>query len=183
MRIEKEKTIALFVDIQEKLAPVIHESDKVISRNVLLLSGLKALDVPAVFMRQYPKGLGDTVAPLREAMGAHTPFDKLAYSAMKDEAIRAELENRRAQGIQNVLVSGIESHICVLQTCIDLKQAGFCPVLVADCVGSRNPYDMKIGLKRAVQEGVFVTTTEAILFELCVVAGTDAFKVISKLVR
>ncbi|MCL2843345.1 MAG: isochorismatase family protein [Oscillospiraceae bacterium] len=183
MRIKKEETAALFVDLQERLIPAMDGGAEVVARNVMLLEGLKVLGIPAVFLRQYPKGLGDIVPEVREAAGDYAPFDKLAYSAMKDETIAAEFARLRAQGIQNILVTGVESHVCVLQSCIDLAEAGFTPVLVADCVASRNVFDKKIGLKRAVQEHVLLTTAEAILFELCVVAGTPEFKAISKLVR
>jgi len=183
MRIRRETTAALFVDLQERLIPVIDRGDEVVRRSVILLEGLKALGVPSVFLRQYPKGLGDIVPELRAAAGAYTPFDKLAYSAMGDEAIAGEFQRLKDEGITTVLVCGVESHVCVLQSCIDLVAAGFQPVLVADCAGSRSVYDKKIGLKRAVQEGVLLTTAEAILFELCVVAGTEEFKAISKLVK
>lgn len=183
MRIKREETIALFVDVQERLIPAMDQSEAVVRRNVLLLEGLKILNIPAVFLRQYPKGLGDIVAELRAVARDYTPFDKLAYSAMQDAAIAAEFERLRANGVQNVIVTGVESHICVLQSCIDLMEAGFQPVLVVDCVSSRNAAEKKIALRRAVQEGVLLTTAEAILFELCMVAGTDEFKAISKLVK
>ena len=183
MRIKREACALLVVDIQERLIPVIDQGDHVVSRNVILLEGLEILGVPRVFMRQYPKGLGDIVPEIRAAAGAYTPFDKLAYSAMKDAAIAAEMERLRAAGVTHVLVSGVESHVCVLQTCIDLKEAGFSPVLVVDCVGSRKPAEKEIGIKRAMQEGVLLTTAEAVLFELLVTAGTEEFKAISKLVK
>ena len=183
MRIERKSTIALFVDMQEKLLPVIHEGYLVVERAVLLLRGLNALGIPTVFLRQYPKGLGDTVTPLREIALEHAPFDKLAYSAMKDVAIATKFAQLRSEGAKNILVCGVESHICVLQSCIDLKAVGFQPVLLSDCVGSRRSGEKIIALKRAEQEGVLLSTAEAILFELCVTAGTDEFKIISKLVR
>jgi len=183
MRIERQQTVALFVDIQERLIPAMDEGEAVVQRNVMLLEGLKVLGVPAVFLRQYPKGLGDTAPELRKAAGDYSPFDKLAYSAMKDEAIVAEFERLRQSGMTNVIVSGMESHVCVLQTCIDLVEADFQPILVTDCVTSRNAFDKKIALKRAMQEGILLTTAESVLFELCVVAGTDEFKAISRLVK
>ena len=183
VRIKKEETAALVVDIQERLIPVIDQGAEVVRRNVILLEGLKILGVPRVFMRQYPKGLGDIVPEIREAAGEYVPFDKLAYSAMKDAPLAAEMERLRGTGVKSVLVCGVESHVCVLQTCIDLKEAGFLPVLVVDAVGSRSAFEKEIGLKRAMQEGVLLTTAEAVLFELLEVAGTEAFKAISKLVK
>jgi len=183
MRITKENTAALFIDIQERLVPAMDGGEELVRRSGIFLEGLKVMGIPMVFLRQYPKGLGDIVPELRAAMGDHVPFDKLAYSAMGDDAIVAEFTRLKEQGIQNVLVCGIESHVCVLQSCIDLVAAGFQPLLVADCVTSRNLYDKKIALRRAQQENVLLTTMESALFELCVVAGTDEFKVISKLVK
>ena len=181
MRIRREETIALFVDLQERLIPVMDQSEAVVRRNVLLLEGLQILGIPSVFLRQYPKGLGDIVPELRA--GEYIPFDKLAYSAIQDAAIAAEFERLYARGVKNIIVTGVESHVCVLQSCIDLVEAGFRPVLVTDCVSSRNATEKEIALRRAVQEGVLLTTAEAILFELCMVAGTDEFKAISKLVK
>ena len=183
MRINRIQTAALFVDLQERLIPAMTDGTEVVQRSVMLLEGLKILGIPAVFLRQYPKGLGDTIPELRDAAGEHTPFDKLAYSALQDEAIVAEFERLRERDIKNVIVCGVEAHVCVLQTCIDLVNAGFQPILVTDCVASRNPYDKEIALRRAEHENVLLTTVESILFELCVVAGTDEFKAISKLVR
>jgi len=165
------------------MLPVIDGKDEVLRRSVMLLEGMKVLGVPKVFMQQYPKGLGPIVPELREKMGDTEPFDKQSFSAMGDEAIAAKFTELKAQGIKHVLVCGVESHICVLQSCVDLVAAGFQPLLLADCVGSRNAYDKKIALRRAVQEGVILTTVESALFELCVVAGTDEFKAISKLVK
>ena len=183
MRLKKEETFAIFVDLQERLIPAMAGSDEIVRRSVMLLEGLKALGVPSIFLRQYPKGLGDIVPELQAAAGDYTPFDKLAYSAVGDDQIKAEIERFGVQGRKNVLVCGVEGHVCVLQTCIDLTDAGFTAALVADATGSRNAFDREIGLKRAMQEGVLLTTVESILFELCVTAGTDEFKAISKLVR
>ena len=183
MRIKKEECALLVVDIQERLISVIDQGAHVVRRNVILLEGFNILGIPQVFMRQYPKGLGDIVPEIRAVAGDYSPFDKLAYSAMKDPAIAAEMERLRGTGVQHVLVSGVESHVCVLQSCIDLKEAGFSPVMVVDCVGSRKPEEKAVGLQRAMQEGILLTTAEAVLFELLEVAGTDAFKAISKLVK
>jgi len=183
MRIRKKETVALFVDLQEKLIPAMDQKKKVVVRTVMLAEGMKALGVPAVFLHQYPKGLGEIVEELREVAGDRIPFDKNSFSAMGDAHIVAEFERLKASGVKNVIVCGVEAHICVLQSCIDLVAAGFQPILVADCVDSRNPFDKEIGLRRAMQENVLLTTVESILFELCEVSGTDAFKAISKLVK
>jgi len=185
MRILPQKTIALCIDMQEKLIPVMHDADHLIKRASILLEGLNILGVETKFLRQYPKGLGDTIPKIRALAGeAHQPYDKLAYSALGDEAIKEMLETKQAEnGIQNILVFGIEAHICVLQSCIDLKAAGFTPVLICDAVSSRNPWERELATRRAEQEEVLLSSVESILFELCRVAGMDEFKQISRLVR
>ena len=180
MRITADQTTALIVDMQEKLMPVIHEGDEILRRTLVLIEGLKLLNVPLLIPRQYPKGLGDTIPEIRQAVGEHQPFDKTAFSVCECEDAAAALHTQHRK---TVLVCGVEAHICVLQTAIDLVAAGYHPVLVCDCVGSRHPYDTKIALKRAVQEGVTLTTCEAVLFELTRRAGTDVFKGISRFVR
>lgn len=176
MRIEAEKTIGLVVDYQEKLVPAMHENEALIHNASILLEGLKILGVPMVVTQQYTKGLGMTVEPIRQAVGSEEYVDKIAFSVYDD--VKEQLE-----GKQFVLLCGIESHICVLQTVIDLKTNGYVPVLVTDCVSSRKEKDKEIALKRARQEGAILTTYESVLFELLKVAGTETSKKIQKLIR
>lgn len=181
MRILKEDTIALIIDIQEKLAPVIHQSEQIVHNTSILIKGLKALDVPMIVTHQYTKGLGMTVPKLIEAYGDNFIYsDKSAFSCMDDENIRKQVEEA---GKKNVILCGMEAHICVLQTAIDLKEMGYNVYLVQDCIGSRREYDMNVALQRAISEGIGLTTYESILFELTRVSGTDTFKTISKLIK
>ena len=176
MRIEKEQAIALVVDYQEKLMPVMHEKDQLLRNSCILLEGLNILDVPMVITQQYTKGLGMTVEAITEAVGTTEYIEKIAFTAY--DAVKWKL-----RGKKYVIVCGIETHICVLQTIIDLKAAGFVPVLVADCVSSRKESDKQVALDRARQEGAIVTTYESLLFELLKVAGTETSKKIQKLIR
>ena len=176
MRIEKEQAIALVVDYQEKLMPVMHEKEQLLRNSCILLEGLKILDVPMVITQQYTKGLGMTVEAITEAAGTTEYIEKIAFTAY--DAVKWKL-----RGKKYVIVCGIETHICVLQTIIDLKAAGFVPVLVADCVSSRKESDKQVALDRARQEGAIVTTYESLLFELLKVAGTETSKQIQKLIR
>lgn len=176
MRIEREHTIALVVDYQEKLVPAMNDTDKLIHNSCILLEGLKILDVPMVITQQYTKGLGMTVETITEAAGTAEYIDKISFTAY--DSVKWKL-----RGKKYVIVCGIESHICVLQTVLDLKAAGFVPVLVADCVGSRKESDKQVALERARQEGAIVTTYESLLFELLKVAGTETSKKIQKLIR
>ena len=182
MRIKKEETALLVVDLQEKLVPAMADAQELTRRAVMLMEGLKQFEIPTVVLRQYPKGLGDVIPAVQEVLGQYDPMDKLAYSAMQDEAIAKKMQALKAQGIKNVIVCGVESHICVLQTCTDLQDCGMQALMVCDAVGSRSGFDKEIAMRRAVAEGVLLTTVESILFELCKVAGTAEFKVISKLI-
>ena len=180
MRILKEDTIALVVDFQEKLMPVMAGKEELEVRTNILLKGLKTLEVPMIITQQYTKGIGMTIPSLLESAETEEYFDKITFSCFDDEAIKAKIEE---SGKKNVIVCGIESHICVLQTCIDLKEAGYNPILVVDCMSSRKESDKEIAILRAQQEGILLTTTEAILFELTRKAGNPTFKVISKLIK
>lgn len=180
MRLLLEDTMALVVDYQERLMPVICENEELKKRSVVLLKGLKALGVPMVVTQQYTKGIGMTIPEITDAVGSSDYFDKITFSCFEDEAVRKEIFKL---GKKVVLVCGIEAHICVLQTCIDLKTAGYTPVLVTDCIGSRKDSDRQIALMRARSEGILLTTTESILFELTRKAGSPVFKEISKLIK
>ncbi len=176
MRIEKSKSIAVVIDYQEKLVPVMMDHEKLVKNASILLEGLKVLEIPMVVTQQYTKGLGQTVADIRSAMGQESYVEKIRFSAYED--IKEELE-----GKQFVIVCGIEAHICVLQTVIDLAQAGLTPVLVTDCVTSRKEIDYQIAFERAKSEGAILTTYEALLFELLQAAGTEQSKQIQRLIK
>lgn len=176
MRIERERAVALVIDYQEKLVPVMHEKETLIHNSCILLEGLNILEVPVVLTQQYTKGLGMTVEEITNAVGTSAYIDKISFTAF--DCVKEQIKDKKF-----VIVCGIETHICVLQTVIDLKAAGFVPVLVADCVSSRKAEDKQMALERARQEGAIVTTYESLLFELLKVAGTDTSKKIQKLIR
>jgi len=178
MKITPENATALIIDLQEKIVPAISEPERLLERNRFLLDGLAVFDVPVVSTRQYPKGLGETLPEIADAMKNATVFDKTTFSCLATDEIRAAFV---ADPRPNVILAGIEAHICVLQTALDLLELGKNVYWVADCVASRNPLDAQIAFERAVQAGVVPTTAESLLFELTQVAGTPQFKQISKL--
>ena len=180
MRILPENTIAIGIDYQERLIPAINEHMAVIRNSRILFAGLELLHIPAIISRQYPKGLGDTVAEIREVTANATVLDKTSFSCHGDAGIRQALE---ASGRKTVILGGAEAHVCVLQTAVDLLAAGYQVVYVIDCAGSRKAEDKKYGLKRAGQEGALLVTCEQILFELLGGSTAPAFKDISKLVK
>lgn len=181
MRIRPDETIALVIDYQEKLVPVISEKELLISNTTRLLKGLDLLQVPMIFTQQYTKGLGMTISELTEL--TTTPFtyyDKITFSSAMDPTITEAIE---ASKCKNIIVCGIEAHICVIQTVIDLQANGYQVYLISDCISSRKEYDKKTALKRAVSEGALLSTYESILFELTVSALNPAFKSISNTIK
>lgn len=180
MRLLKEEALALVIDYQEKLMPAIDRGQALTDRSVLLLRGLCALGVPRLITEQYPKGLGTTIAPIREAADSAVTLDKVSFSCCDDAAM---LDFIRSSGKKTILICGIEAHVCVLQTVIDLRAMGYQVALVEDCIGSRSEADRQVGIKRAMQEGALLTSFESILFELTRRAKTPVFREISNLIK
>lgn len=176
MRIKREDTAALVVDFQERLVPAVADHEELMGRVKILLKGLKALDVPMIVTQQYTKGLGMSVPEIWETAGITEYQDKIHFSALS--VVEPMIQEKKY-----IVVCGMEAHCCVLQTVIDLAAAGYVPVLVTDCIGSRKPYDLEMAIRRAEQEGAILTTCEAILFELLEVAGTPLSKEIQRLVK
>ena len=145
----------------------------------LLIEGFKALDLPIIATEQYSKGLGHTVAELNGATDQHC-IEKTTFSCCGEENFITALEK---SGAKQVLIVGMESHVCVFQTVIDLLDRGYIVHLVSDAVSSRFKSDYDNAISTASRAGAVITTTETALFQLVKVAGTDGFKIISKLVR
>lgn len=178
MRIEPEHTAALVIDYQEKLVPVMHKKEALMDYSAILLAGLRVLHIPMYITQQYTRGLGMTVSDIYEAAGINQNdyIDKMTFSAY--DKVKEFIQKKKF-----IIVCGIESHICVLQTVIDLAKAGFVPVLVVDCISSRKESDIMVAIKRAEKEGAVITTYEALLFELLQVAGSDTSKKIQRLIK
>jgi len=180
MRALLEDSAAILVDIQERLVPAINNEKETIENSKKFTEGLRLLGVPIFVTRQYPKGLGDIIPELKETLGEYTPYDKISFSIFGCDEIRKALH---LSGKKNLFIYGMETHICVEQSIMDLQKAGYQTYLVCDCVSSRKEQDHRIGMKRAKAEGAILTTKEAALFELLKVAEGEAFKKISKLIK
>ena len=180
MRILKDRTAALIIDIQERLYPFIFENEKLTKNVSQLIEGLKIIGIPIFVTEQYVKGLGLTIEPLATLLGSHPRIEKMSFSCCDEPRI---MEGIAVTGKENIIIAGIESHVCVLQTVTDLKRNGYHPVVVEDCVSSRNENDKRIAIERMRQEGAIITTCESILFELLRYSGTEQFRGISRLVK
>jgi nicotinamidase-related amidase len=180
MRIEKGNCIGLVIDIQERLVPVMFKNEKFLSNSSRLILGLKELNIPIIVTQQYTKGLGETVQEISTLINPLNPIEKRSFSCYGEPGFVEKLEN---SDVKDVIICGIESHVCVLQTALDLKSAGYNPILVFDCISSRTKQNLKLALERFHFEGIMVTSYESLLFELTVSADDPSFKAISKLVK
>ncbi len=167
----------LVVDMQGKLLTLIAGHQRVTWNCRRLIDGAKLLGVPVCGTEQYPQGLGPTTPVLAERVGS-MPAKKL-FSARECAAL---IHAWRDRGIFKVLVCGIEAHVCVQQTVLDLLSLGYQVQVAVDAVSSRNDLDKQVAFRRMELSGATITTTEAVLFEWCEAAGTPEFKAISKLV-
>lgn len=180
MLMDAKTASLLIVDIQENLAPVMAEPRQVLRNASLLLQAAARLAVPVTISEQYPKGLGHTMGELLALAPQGVVCEKLHFSCAAEPAMLSRLQGfARPQ----VVVAGIEAHVCVLQTCLGLKEQGFDVFVVADACSSRKQANHDLAMARLAAAGVSVVSTEMVVFEWLHVAGTDSFKDLIKLVK
>lgn len=180
MRIKKDEVIGLVIDVQGKLLPHMYESEKVEKNIIKLAKGLEYLDIALVVSEQYRKGLGETVETVSSVIKDYNPLEKKSFSCLDERILNDAIFSKNKK---YVIISGIETHICVMQTAIDMIEAGLTPVIVEDAVSSRKENDKRIAIERLKAEGAIITTVESILFELTRFSGSEVFKSISKLIK
>lgn len=179
--LSRESTGLILIDVQEAFRPVIDGFDQVVANCGILAEGFGILGRPVLVSVQYPKGLGQTAPELAERLPEGTPVvEKLRFSACGVEAFDAALEEA---GCTDWVVAGIETHVCVNQTVLDLIARDYAVHVAGDAVSSRAPANRTLALERMASEGAEITSTEMALFEMLEVAGSDEFKAISRLVR
>jgi nicotinamidase-related amidase len=171
-------TALLVVDMQERLLAAIPGREQLVWNVRRLIDGARVLGLPVAATEQYPQGLGGTVPELARRLG-NVP-SKLTFSCGGCPEVFEDFENR---GIYKLLVCGVEAHVCVQQTVLDLLAGAWRVYVAADAVGSRHEIDYRIALERMDSAGATLTTTEAALFEWCQTAGTPEFQQISRLAR
>ena len=181
MLLEASKSSLLIVDVQERLLPAMAEPGEVVSRCQILLKAAEALEIPVTFSEQYPKGLGRTVPGL--ATNSAKVFEKLTFSCWRDVEMRKHFIELHEQERPLIIVAGIEAHVCVLQSCIDLYNGGFAVFAVADAIGSRKVESAALAFDRLRGAGIQVINTEMAVFELIGKAGTPVFKTLSALIK
>lgn len=177
MLIDRRRSQLLLIDIQERLAPHVAGGAAVIANCTRLARYARRLDVPATLTEHYPKGLGPTAVPVLEALGNDVPrLEKIAFSSWKDAAIRNRIEALYREGRDQIVVAGMEAHVCVGQTCLDLIAAGMNVFLVADAVGSRAVEVRDLAIRRLKRAGAHAVAHEMVAFEWLERGDTKEFK-------
>jgi nicotinamidase-related amidase len=175
-----ENTVLVAIDFQERLFPVMHDKEKLLRQVVKLIRGAVVLDIPVVLTEQYPRGLGPTLPEITGLLPDVKPIEKTCFSCCDAVSFNSSL---KATNRKQVLICGIEAHICVYQTAVALRQSGYEVQVVADCVSSRDPENKMVSLFKMGSAGIPPTTMETALFELLKIASGDRFRQISNIVK
>lgn len=178
--LDKDNAALLIVDAQERLASIMKARDLVTSNCLHLIELSKLFNIPVVVTEQYPKGLGQTLEKIRNALPVYQPVEKLTFSCCDEPLF---LDRVRRLNRKSLLLTGMETHICVLQTCVGLLQNGFDVHVVNDAVCSREEENRRTALEFMRDAGAVITSTETVLFQLLKVAGTEEFRMISKRIK
>lgn len=175
-----EETALVIIDVQGKLAKIMHQSNELLHHIEKLIKGAQLLEIPILWLEQYPKGLGPTTEQVKTLLAGSSPIEKMTFSACKNVHFQEALQDKNRT---SYLVAGIETHICVYQTVRELLDQGNEVEVVVDCVSSRTLANKKIGLEKMKSLGATVTSVEMALFELMETAEHPKFREISKLIK
>jgi nicotinamidase-related amidase len=178
--LDASNTVLLLIDFQERLFPVMHEKEKLLKNVIKLIRGAKVLEIPIILTEQYPKGLGLTIPEIKELTPEIKAVEKVCFSCTDEAAFNQVLATQKRK---QVLIAGIEAHICVYQTAMALARLGYEVQVVGDCVASRDPENKMAALFKMGAMGLSPTTTEMALFELLKLEQGDKFKQISSIVK
>ena len=175
-----DNAVLLIVDIQDRLVNML-EKDTIVSKSCALGNAARILGVETIVSEQYPKGLGNTIEPLKTALGENVKYiEKTAFSLLNQEGFEEILAST---GKKQVILCGIEAHICVFQTAMDLISKGYEVILVKDACASRNKFEFKTGIELMRQAGVKISRVEIVLFELLKSAKNPNFKEVQALIK
>ncbi len=183
MLLDRARSQLLVVDVQDRLLPAMHEGERMVENCAILMQAAHRLGVPVTVSEQYSKGLGATVARLDNVKGDAPVMEKMHFSCAADAGINTRIRALASDGRTQLLLCGIESHVCVLQSALDFAGGGLNVFVVADAVTSRKPESVAAAKERCAAEKVGLVTTEMAVFEWLHVAGTPEFKDLSKLIK
>lgn len=178
--INREEALLLIIDIQEKLLPSINKGDSVIDKNDILISTANNLNIPIIYTEQYPSGIGPTVEKLKKNLNNAVKFEKMTFSACLEDGF---LEHLKKANKKKIIVTGTETHVCVLQTIRDLLNNGYMVFVPIDAVGSRQEEIKNNALSLIRDMGAVISNTESIAFDLIQKSGTPEFKQVLKLIK
>lgn len=178
--ITTDNTALVLIDVQEKLLPAMNNKEALLDNLKKMVKGARILELPILFTEQNPAGLGSTVPQIAELLPDKKPVSKFSFSSCDTEQFIEEL---KAANRQNILIAGMEAHVCVYQTAADLVNLNYDVQVVADAVDSRTPENKQIGLEKSKAAGAGITSTEIALFELLKIAKGAKFKEIIKIVK
>ncbi len=175
-----DNTLLLIIDVQGKLASLMHDKERLFENIKKCIRGAKVLEIPILWVEQNPNGLGSTIPEIANLLEDRVPIAKKSFSSYKNNEFKESLKNLYRN---QILIVGIETHVCVYQTALDLLQDGFEVSVVVDAVSSRKEADKQIGIQKMKEEGIKLTCTEMALFELQEIAEGSRFKQILKIVK
>jgi len=178
--IQPEESLLLVIDVQGRLAASVAGSDSLIAALSRMVRGCTVLEVPVMVTEQYPKGLGRTVEPIMELLPGALPLEKLSFSCCGQDDFMASL---RSYGRNDILIAGMETHVCVYQTAIELLDFGYNVHILTDAVSSRTEGNRQLGIGCMERAGALLTSTEMALFELLREAGSERFKAVSAILK
>lgn len=178
--LDSNNAVLLIVDVQESFRKHISEFADLSRNIVILVEASKILQVPVFLTEQYPQGLGKSVSEISACLGEHQQFDKNCFSCGGVDAFMTALSET---GRKQVIVCGIEAHVCISQTVHDLLEHGYSPHIVVDAIGSRSPKNKEVAINKMVTSGAVLSCVEMALFEMLVESGTEKFKAVQRLVK
>lgn len=176
----QDQTVFVLVDVQGKLAEIVYESDAMLNNLSNIINGLEVLDIPIVWLEQNPKRLGPTVSQVSKQIQTAKPLGKMSFNARENDSF---LDALKATGRNQVLLGGIEAHICIFQTAMDLTELGYDVQVITDAVSSRTAANKEVALHRLASENIALTSVEMCLFELMKTAEHEKFKEILPFVK
>lgn len=178
MKILQNNLLFIMIDIQEKFSNVISHIEDVVKNAVILNKSAEILSIPLIITEQYPKGLGKTLDSIYVPNSANI-FEKSSFSAATDDVINCIKNSKKTQ----IVLYGVETHICLTQTALTLKEMGYDVIMIADAVSSRKDSNKEIALKRLIQNNIEIVSTEMLLFEILQNSKHPGFKQISALIK
>ena len=178
--LDQKSTVLVIIDVQGKLAQIMHDRDTLFKNLHILVSGVKLLNIPIIWMEQVPDKLGSTIPEIKDVLIDQKPIIKDVFSCMKNEEFNNQIKRINPN---DIILAGIESHICVYQTAMDLLEKKYNVHIVADAISSRISENKELGIERMLLEGAMKTSVEMLLFEIQGEAKGDRFRQISRLVK